>query len=256
MNCAYCLTARAVQTDHLITKNQARRRATTQPTTSRSSVAPATWPPTGVKPYYLDDSVCIIHGDCREVLPIAADVLVTDPPYGVGYLSGWDGVLARSIEGDQDTTLRDGVLRDWEPAPALVFGTWRAPRPAGVRQLLIWDTQGALGMGTLDLPWKPSHQEIYVFGSGFVGRRTNDVLSFHPCQASAYRGRVHPHEKPVALLRELIGKSPPGTVLDPFMGSGTTLRAAKDLGRKAIGIEISEAYCEIAAKRMAQAVLL
>ena len=115
---------------------------------------------------------------------------------------------------------------------------------------------GALGMGALDLPWKPSHQQIYVVGKGFAGRRSSDVLRFPPCQSSAFRGRLHPHEKPVALIKELLNKAPDArTILDPFMGSGTTLRAAKDLGRYAAGIEIEEKYCEIAAKRMAQMVM-
>lgn len=206
-------------------------------------------------PYYQDEHVTIWHGDCREVLPgLTADVLVTDPPYGIDYSSGWDGVLPRSIAGDKSTQARDQVLVLWS-GPALVFGTWKAPRPESTRMVLIWDTLGALGMGDLSLPWKPSHQEIYVIGSGFSGTRTSDVLSFAPCQATALRGRMHPHEKPVALLVELISKCPQGTVLDPFMGSGTTLRAAKDLGRKAIGIEIEERYCEIAARRMEQGVL-
>ena len=80
-------------------------------------------------------------------------------------------------------------------------------------------------------------------------------LRFAPVQSMARNGRVHPHEKPVELMRALLAKCPPGIILDPFMGSGTTLRAAADLGRKAIGIEIEERYCEIAAKRLAQGVL-
>ena len=205
-------------------------------------------------PYYDHAGITIYHGDCRE-FDIEAAVVVTDPPFGIAYNSGHPGTLSRSIVGDESTRLRDEVLKRWSPAPALVFGSWRAQRPEGVRMLLCWDTRGALGMGDLSLPWKPAHQEVYVIGSGFVGRRTSDVLSFPPVQSTAANGRCHPNEKPVALLVELISKCPLGTVLDPFMGSGTTLRAAKDLGRRAIGIEIEERYCEIAAKRLSQEVL-
>jgi len=204
-------------------------------------------------PYYADDLVTIYHGDCREWVP-EADVIVTDPPYGIAYHSGKDGELPRSLDGDLSTLVRDEVLAAFD-GPAVVFGTWRSERPANVRALLIWDTGGALGMGDLTIPWKPSHQEIYVTGTGFTGRRTSDVLRYPPVQSSAYRGRLHPTEKPVALMRDLIQKCPEGLILDPFMGSGTTLVAAKSLGRKAIGIEIEERYCEIAARRCSQEVL-
>ncbi len=110
-------------------------------------------------------------------------------------------------------------------------------------------------MGALDLPWKPAHQEIYVLGRGFWGKRTTDVLSFHPVQAQAANGRVHPHEKPTELFVSLLKKCPTGVVIDPFCGSGPVLEAAKKSGRRAIGIEIEEKYCEIAAKRMSQEVL-
>ena len=110
-------------------------------------------------------------------------------------------------------------------------------------------------MGDLSLPWKPSHEEIYVLGGPWDGRRDCGSVLQGRVQAMAKCGRRHPHEKDVATLRLLIDKCVAGVVLDPFMGSGTTLRAAKDLGRKAIGIEIEERYCEIAAKRLAQEVL-
>jgi DNA modification methylase len=211
-----------------------------------------------MKPYYEDESVTIYNADCRDVLPTLGkvDLVLTDPPYGIGYNSNQldDGsrVLARSIAGDLDTAVRDEFLDWWGDRPALVFGSWKKNRPVTTKMLLIWDTLGALGMGDLSLPWKPSHQEIYVLGSGFSGKRTSDVLRYPPVQSMSKNGRTHPHEKPVALIRELLGKCPTGTILDPFMGSGTTLRAAKDLNRKAIGIEIEERYCEIAANRMAQ----
>jgi DNA modification methylase len=209
-----------------------------------------------MRPYYADALVTLYHGDCREALAwLQADVLLTDPPYGIAYNSGHGGTLPRSIAGDEDTTLRDWALASWGERPALVFGTWRRPRPASARMLLVWDTKGALGMGDLSLPWKPAHQEVYVLGSGFAGHRGTDVLSHAPVQSMAANGRVHPHEKPLGLLSDLISKCPPGVIADPFAGSGSTLRAAKDLGRRAIGIEIEERYCEVAAKRLAQEVL-
>jgi site-specific DNA-methyltransferase (adenine-specific) len=208
-----------------------------------------------VTPYYADSLVQIFHGDCREWMP-EADVLVTDPPYGVDYQSGREGTLPRSIPGDKNFSLRDDLLRAWAPRPALVFGTWRIPRPMGTRMVLVWDTGGALGMGDVTLPWKPSHQEIYVLGKGFIGRRGSDVLAFSPVQSSAWRGRTHPHEKPVPLLRALIQKCrPEWTISDPFMGTGSTLVAAKSLGRHAIGMELDERWCEIAANRCRQEVL-
>ena len=227
-----------------------------------------------MKPYYSDDYVTLYHGDAltehREWL--AADVLVSDVPYGVDYNSNSRrDTLARSILGDKDTAARDAVLEDWEahhqrpPAmfggltprgrPALIFGTWRIERPATTRQVLIWDTKGALGMGAMDLPWKPAHQEIYVIGHGFTGRRTTDVLSHAPVQSMSRNGREHPHQKPIPLMTDLIAKCPPGTIADPFAGSGSTLVAAKALGRKAIGVELEERYCEIAARRLSQEVL-
>lgn len=207
-------------------------------------------------PYYEDDFATIYHGDCRDLTGwLSGDVLVTDPPYGIDYRSGHFGTLPRSIAGDADTGVRDEALGLWGLRPALVFGTWRRERPAATRQVLVWDTGGALGMGALDLPWKPSHQEIYVLGSGFKGKRSSDVLRVPPVQAMAQNGRMHPHEKPVALLSLLLAKCPPGIVSDPFMGSGSSLVAAKAHGREAVGVELDERYCEIAAKRLSQEVL-
>jgi hypothetical protein len=218
-----------------------------------------------VKPYYDCDGIVIVHSDCRDVLPtLDADVMVTDPPYGIQFESNrrgdrWEvtSSLSRtvSIVGDDDTSLRDSVLLGWGNKPALVFGTWKTPRPSNVCHVLTWDKGDHLGMGDLSLPWRPNTEEIYVIGSGFRGHRGTSVLRFPGPVSWASRGRTHPHEKPVALLRALIEKCPQGTILDPFMGSGTTLRAAKDLGRKAIGIEIEERYCEIAARRLSQMTL-
>jgi site-specific DNA-methyltransferase (adenine-specific) len=210
-----------------------------------------------VRPYYERAGVTIYHGDAREVLPfLVADVLVTDPPYGIDHASNKPGAPRRrhAIVGDHDTTVRDAVLAWWAARPALVFGTCRAAPPAGARAILVWDKGGHVGMGDLALPWKQNWEHIYVLGRGFAGRRGSGVLRYLALWPAA--GVIaHPHEKPVPLLRDLIGKCPPGAVLDPFCGSGTTLRAAMDLGRRAIGVEVEERYCELAARRLDQDVL-
>jgi hypothetical protein len=197
-----------------------------------------------VKPYYDDGTVTIYHGD-----------------YGMAFRSGMGGAFGESkITGDDDTRARDAVLWMWpETLPALVFGRWSVPRPQRTRMVLTWEKGNHVGMGDLALPWKPNTEEIYVLGDGFAGHRGSSVLRHLAIAGTVGRAqdgsRHHPTEKPVSLLRDLIAKCPTGTILDPFMGSGTTLRAAKDLGRASVGIEIEERYCEIAAKRCAQDVL-
>ena len=111
-------------------------------------------------------------------------------------------------------------------------------------------------MGDLAFPWKPSWELIYIRGDGWKGSRDEGVRR-GPCVVSwESRGRCHPHQKPVWLMAYLLKKYPEAAlILDPFAGSGTTLRAAKDMGRKSIGVEISEAYSEIAARRLEQGVL-
>lgn len=208
-----------------------------------------------MKPYYEDDLVTLYHGDCLEITEWRlADVLVTDPPYGIDYQSGKvRDRLAKSILNDKDTRVRDLALEIWGARSALVFGSWKIERPAATRTRLIWDTLGALGMGDLNIPWKPADQEIYVLGGGpWQGKRTNNVISIAPVQSMAKNGRHHPHEKPLRLMDELIAKTVGETIADPFSGSGSTLVSASRLGRKSIGIELDERYCEITAKRLQQ----
>lgn len=200
--------------------------------------------------YYSDDFVTIYHGDCREILPhIEADVIITDPPYGFAFKSGWTG---SEIAGDTTTELRDWLIGELADTPAAVFGDAREALLPGAVTGLIWHRPGS-GMGNLSLPWKIDHERIHIFGNRWEwGERGDGVLRF---QWDVFRGdAAHPHQKPIALMRHLIERSE-GVILDPFMGSGSTLRAAKDLGRKAIGIELEEKYCEIAAERCSQEVL-
>ena len=213
-----------------------------------------------MKPYYDHGGITLYHGDCRDVLPTLApgsvDLVLTDPPYGVAYASGRENSLP-GIKNDGDLAIRDAALALWGDRPAIVFGSWKRAAPARAHTCLVWEKGPHSGMGDLSVPWKPNWEAIYVCGHGFEGARDSSVLYVHapPTWNSGGR-RHHAHEKPVALIRALLAKCPRDwAVLDPFVGSGTTLVAAKTLGRRAIGIEIEERYCEIAAKRLAQEVL-
>lgn len=210
-----------------------------------------------MSPYASGKRWTLYAGDALEVLPSVCPrpgVILTDPPYGIAYRSGQQRrTLARSIVGDESTEGRDAVLALYPDTPALVFGTRRVATPAGTRMVLVWDKGGALGMGALDLPWKPGHEEVYVLGHGFHGHRGNDVIRHPPVQSIAANGRQHPHEKPVALLASLLAKCPPGLVLDPFAGVMSSGVAALLGGREFVGVEIDPQYLDIGARRLAQA---
>lgn len=211
----------------------------------------------GVSIYYQDEHVTLYHGDCltehREWL--GADVLVTDPPYGMAYESNRNRnkknvKVGRPVAGDNDPSLRDGVVSAWT-GPALVFGRWNIPRPTGTRQRIIWDKR-VQGMGALDIPWGPAEEEVYVIGKGWQGERSGNVLSVQMLMSADANRPDHPTPKPIPLMERLIEKCPPGVIADPFAGSGSTLVAARNLGRKAIGVELEEKYCEIIANRLSQ----
>lgn len=214
-----------------------------------------------MKPYYEDDSVRLFHGDCREITDwLTADVLVTDPPYGMAYESSMNrdrrnAKVGRAVVGDEDHHLRDKVLSAWGDRPALVFGRWNVARPAGTRHRLIWDKGNIVGMGDLAMPWGPTDEEIYVLGRGFTGPRESSVIRVQTLMSGDRRRPDHPTPKPVGLLERLIAKCPPGVIADPFAGSGSTLVAARNLGRKAIGVELEERYAEIAARQLQQSAL-
>ena len=216
--------------------------------------------------HYSDDHVTIHHGDCRDVLPALdpVDLVLTDPPYGINYVSNAGvgrGTAPITNDGARlSLRLYRSVIPLLRCEHVLWFTRWDAWPDVWVelgqrfpmRGLLVWD-KGSPGMGDLN-HWGPSYELIASAGSGkTVGSRDGSVLRFPTVPSS---GRGHPTEKPVNLLAHLIAKlDATDTVLDPFMGSGSTLRAAKDLGRKAVGIELEERYCEIAARRCAQDVL-
>jgi site-specific DNA-methyltransferase (adenine-specific) len=215
-----------------------------------------------MKPYYQDDAVTIYHGDCREVLPTlgSVDLVLTDPPYNGKHIGAhskqYAGRVGPMPEAEYQALCTTWFAQAEKLAPCLLFSSgianvWRYP-PA--RWMLCWHKPSAVAYnrsGGFNI-WEP----ILLYGK--VGNRFGqDYFRHVPPNFSTGPEREHPCPKPLALWKWLVlGASKEGNlILDPFMGSGTTLRAAKDLGRKAIGIEIEERYCEIAAKRMAQAVM-
>jgi DNA modification methylase len=195
-------------------------------------------------------------GDARDMAPRLCrkiDAVVTDPPYGIAhstnYGASWQG---KQIACDLDTSARDDVLRPYENVAA--FGTWKTPPIDRTKGTLVWDKGPAFGMGDLKFPWKGSFELIYVRGSLWSGRRDEGVLRGHLQVSWESKGRSHPHQKPVSLIGALLLKLPPeSSILDPFMGSGTTGVACAQLGRRFVGIEIEPRYFDIACRRVEEA---
>lgn len=217
-----------------------------------------------MQPYYEQDGIVIYHGDCRDLLAVVVgDLLVTDPPYGIQWDRGLNSARwsksQDGIVGDDDTSARDDLLGFWLPRPAVVFGSDLAPKPTGARHTLYWLKPNDAGVYGAYLGFRRDVELIFLCGD--LPRRTPEWSSvLESCVRSVGNptspaGRfAHPHAKPVDLLCRLIALAP-GVVVDPFMGSGSTLIAARVEGRKAIGIEIEERHCETAAKRLAQGAL-
>lgn len=207
-----------------------------------------------MKPYYQDDWVTIFNADCAEVVLGGADLVITDPPYGMNFVSNYRRIKHSAIVGDSSLPVE--IIEKWVATAskaAYVFCRWDnlkdMPKPKSV---LAW-VKNNWSMG--DLKHEHGRQwEAICFYPGpnhqFI-KRIPDVLF-----ADRTGNAQHPTEKPESVIIQLIQANEGEIILDPFMGSGTTLRAAKDLKRKAIGIEIEEKYCEIAARRMSQEVLI
>ncbi len=210
-----------------------------------------------MKPYYQDDLVTLYHGDCLEVTDwLEADVLVTDPPYGQKYNGNFNRgnriEFHKPIAGDDTTEARDKALSQWGKKSALVFGTWKTPKPADVLQVIVWDKTPCGFLGDLDLPWGNAHEEIYVLGKGaWTGKREPSVINAQMLMSGDKERPKHPTPKPIGLMEKLVSKTI-GVIADPFAGSGATLIAARNLGRISIGVEYEEKYCELIATRLSQ----
>jgi site-specific DNA-methyltransferase (adenine-specific) len=206
-------------------------------------------------PYYQDSAVTIYHGDCREILPYLPKVnlVLTDPPYPKEYDGIWDSFSDQIPDAMKDNAFLVTLL-----------GHYQLPRVMGACSKRLNYYWAACLMNSscpimhgykVKVNWKPA----LIFRKGAAspriywrdrfGSRTQRGLGV--AKAAHAWGQVEAFMAEPMVAFSSLGES----VLDPFLGGGTTLRVAKDLGRRAIGIEIEERYCEIAAKRMAQEVM-
>ncbi len=208
-------------------------------------------------PYYDKGGITIYHADCRDILPLlepgGVDLVLTDPPYGLG--DKWNGGAG-------------GAKSSWR-IPQTEAKAFDMTTVAGLPQLLPTCNELIVWGGNYYpfppsrcwLVWDKKQPDTWTTGQAELAWTNLDrpIRTFRLCQAEAHTEmghKWHPTQKPLSLMKWCLKWTAcNGLILDPFMGSGTTLRAAKDLGRKAIGIELEEKYCEIAAKRLAQEVL-
>ena len=208
-----------------------------------------------MKPYYQDDYVTIYHGDCSEILPALdkVDLVLTDPPYGVGLDYG------EFVDTPDNVRELVGIV-----IPMCIDKAKRVVLTCGTRQLWFypeatWVMCWLNRAGAFRNPWGfTCWQPILCYGKdpyleNRLGSRS-DVIEHG--ESSPKNG--HPAPKPYKFWKKLLARCSVDTndiVLDPFMGSGTTVQVAKELNRKCIGIEIEEKYCEIAANRCSQSVM-
>jgi site-specific DNA-methyltransferase (adenine-specific) len=218
-----------------------------------------------VTPYYQDELVTIYHGDCLGLMDESwpVDALISDPPYGIGYSPGGGGRGWGGLGGANPKTFTgDNIVRGddqpFDPSPFLnypvvvLFGANHyAPRLPASSEWVVWDKRDGMMVnkfGDCELIWTnqsgPARVVRHVWNGAFRDSERGQQ-------------RQHPTQKPLFLMHWLIERytQPGDLILDPFMGSGTTLVAAKRANRRAVGIEIDEHYCAVAAARCQQSVL-
>ena len=220
-------------------------------------------------PYYEQDGITIYHGDCRDILPLiepgSVDLVLTDPPYGMNLDTNYSSLAGttkwKAVKGDYAGKEYARVAGDdapFEPAlilsfgrPTILFGADHySDKLPPSRGWIVWDKREELGSNMLsdaELAWTNIATPTRIYRHKWLGYMRASEVGKH----------LHPTQKPVTLMRWILGKwsNPSGLVLDPYMGSGPVARACADTGRRYIGIELEERYCEIAAKRLQQSVL-
>lgn len=215
-------------------------------------VQPLTLP----KPYYEERGITIYHGDCKEMLPmLQVSFIVTDPPYGInldttGNKYATQGVKYRKVANDAKPFDPSFLIGEWKAIlwGGNCFASKLPDYPGWLSWVKINQNNTKIRQAETEFAWTNFVRRSQAFrftwiGAGKEEKEVNGCKMFHPCQ------------KPVALMAWCIDMVQDETVVDPFMGSGSTLVAAKRNGRKAIGIELEEKYCEVAARRLSQGVL-
>lgn len=196
---------------------------------------------------HLSDGVTLYLGDCRDIVPTLprVDAVVTDPPYGLG--DKWRGGTkewkladnGRGVAWDSQTSDYVVTLVSMFERSIIWGGNYYNLPPS--RGWFIWDKKcPGFSSGDAELAWSNLDQPVRSFGlaRNFLNPSLGEI-------------KVHPTEKPIALMRWCIEQIPARSICDPFMGSGTTGVAAVSLGRKFIGIEIEPKYFDIACRRIA-----
>lgn len=221
------------------------------------------------KPYYEDSMVTIYHGECREIFPmLPRGLVVSDPPYNVGY--HYDGYADDLSDLEYHEMLRmvcppPCVLIHYaEDLCAIAFTLHKIPD-----KMVAWVYPSNTARQWRGVAWwgckpdftkdgqdyrNPTDKRIAERIANGERARLYDWWEIDQVKNIGAEKTDHPCQIPLSLMLRIIGITSAELIIDPFLGSGTTLRAAKDAGRKAIGIERNERYCEIAAKRMGQEV--
>ncbi len=222
--------------------------------------------PVPFAPYYDRDGITIYNADCRKVLPFLDrfDLLLTDPPYGIGASSG--AFMRKGKQTGRSLAVSGTAYEpsQWDNLPPPAWFLEAAQQSADTSILwggnyyglprsscwLVWDKDNGENLyADCELAWTNMDMAVRKFRWKWHGMLQEQM-------GDKKEQRVHPTQKPLALMRWCLSLVPDAaTVLDPFMGSGTTLVAAKLEGRQAVGIEISERYCEAAANRLSQGTL-
>lgn len=245
-----------------------------------------------MKPYYADGDVTLYHGDCNAVMSElpkkSVDLVFTSPPYNLGVTTGggfpksggkWASAALADGYAEHDDAMPFDEYVDWQRS--VLWHCWSLIKPTGaiyyqhkprvqggvlqtpfalipeelpVRQVIIWD-RGS-GMNFAPTHYVPAHEWIVVIAGPDFRLKSKGASGLTDVwRANPVTGSKHPAPFPLSLPAKAIESTGAQVVLDPFCGSGTTLRAAADAGVKGIGIELTAAYCDMAVARMAQGAL-